>query len=646
MENNYGFVRLACAVPENEPGKINSNIDKMIKLIKEAEEKEVQLIIFPELCVTGYTCGDLFYQDALLDAAEEGIEYIRKITSNSDILIIAGAPVRVGHSLFDCAVAICSGNIAGIIPATPLTRWFSGGNAGGSNAGGGNSGYINYLGAEVPFGRDILFNDGNGMIVGVDIGEAFSWPIPASSFAAAEGALIIANLTASVDWAGGGVMRREAIVHHSVRTMSAYASCSAAHTESTTDAVYSGEAVISENGRKLEFQHEVKGTGQLWIADVDLQRLISERRKAGFSTLSDYGQCGVLCSVAARFRHVNINIKKLHGMEKLYRNISRFPFFPADQTESSVFYKEVLDIQSTALKNRLEHIGTKKLAINVSGGLDSTLALLVCAETVRKMGISPGNIIALSLPCYGTTHRTSDNAEKLCRNIGCDFRIIDIKEACDIHLRDIGYNSKLKDTTYENVQARERTQVLFDIANKENALAVGTGDMSEAALGFSTYGGDHMSMYNVNCGIPKTLLIQMIVWAAGQDNMKNIREILIDIVNTPVSPELLPPDKEGAISQKTEDIIGPYELHDFFLYHIIKYGASPKKVYYLACIAFKGIYDNETIGKWLRLFYRRFFASQFKRSCAPDGPEVLGLSFSPRTGWKMPSDAGDEAFRL
>lgn len=633
--NNFGFIRIACAVPETFPGDCGGNTEKIIALVKKAVEKEARIVVFPELCITGYTCGDLFYQEALISAAYDGLKAVETYLkdNNINILVFVGVPVVNKGRLYNCAVAISNGGISGIIPKSYLPvygakneqRWFT--NAGGTG------GYVSIFSEQIPFGNDILFKAGKGCIIGAEICEDLASPIPRSSLMSIAGANILVNLSASIAAAGSHEYRRELVRQQSARCIAAYAYSSAAWGESTTDTVFSGAAIISENGRELVCSSGLEDGGKFWVADIDTQWLNNDRLKSN----GCFAEVNEIMRGLSEFRIIPVNIQN-RVSDTLFRKVERHPFVPVDDAERSKRCKEILSIQEIGLVRRIKHTNTKRLAINISGGLDSTLALLVCIGVIKKLGMKESSIITLSLPGFGTTARTAVNAEKLCKLLGCDYREIDIRRVCDIHLRNIGHDPDNKNTTYENVQARMRTQLLFDISNKEHAIAVGTGDLSELALGWCTYGGDHLSMYNVNSGVPKTVVKHLVRWAADLDGMEHIRPVLLDILDTPVSPELIPPKHDGEISQKTEDIIGPYELNDFFLYHCLRYGAPPEKMHYLACQAFEGKYMSDEIGHWLKLFYIRFFASQFKRSCMPDGPKIGSIGLSPRTDLKMPSD--------
>ena len=636
LYTGYGFLRVGCAVPDTVPGDCDANVRNILAMTKKAQRDGAQLLVFPEMSVTGYTCGDLFYQDVLLDAALEGLRVLSASLPMSHPLLFVGMPLRKDDKLYNIAAVLSGNRVIGFVPKSYIPnhmefyekRWFSSGRN--------RSGTVRFEYEDVPFGDDLLFALPGGCLIGVELCEDLWMPVPPSSYQAMAGARILVNLSASNAVAGKHKYRRELVRQQSARCLAAYIYTSAAGGESTTDTVYSGAVVIAENGRELACSEAVEEGGRYRLADVDTWWLRHDRLKSSAFTENDLSR-GKPCRI------VTAQIAE-HKAKTLLRPIPPEPFVPSDPEEMNERCREILAIQTLGLAKRIRYTGANRVAINVSGGLDSTLAWLVCARTLDLLDMPREKLLTLSLPGYGTTGRTMDNAALLGRSLGCDFRVIGIREACDLHLKDIGHDGATLDTTYENTQARERTQILFDIANREGAIAVGTGDLSEMALGWSTYGGDHLSMYNVNCGVPKTLVRHLIRWMADTPEMISARDVLLDILDTPVSPELLPPDATGCITQKTEEVIGPYVLHDFFLYHFIRYAAAPDKICLLAEQAFRGCYGTEEIRKWLDVFFRRFFAAQFKRSCVPDGPKIGSISLSPRTDWRMPSDISPTAW--
>lgn len=638
MASNNGFVRIAAAVPMLKVADTLYNTEEIKSLITMAEERNVSSLVFPELCITGYTCGDLFGQDLLLEASQNAVQNLCEFSNGRDILFFVGVPVKVGQYLFNCAAALQNGKILGIIPKTYIPnysefyekRWFTPAFDAVDE--------IVYCNQKVPFGTDIIFHDKDmpEYCIGVEICEDLWAPVPPSSFSALSGASVIINLSASNELVNKAAYRTDLVKQQSARLICAYVYSSSGVHESTTDLVFSGHSIISENGEILGQSKRFCRDSSLVVSDVDVERLFSERRKNLTFRDSQGGN-------PAKFRSIHFEHKEA-GTAKLERSVNPFPFVPSNPATRDERCREIFSIQVAGLAKRLEHTGSRKVVIGVSGGLDSTLALLVAIKTFDILKYTRENIYTITMPGFGTTDRTHNNTIKLCSTLGTNLREINIVEAALLHFRDIGHNPEKLDVTYENVQARERTQILMDIANKEGALVVGTGDLSELALGWSTYNGDHMSMYAVNCSVPKTLVRSLVLWVAENEMDENSKDILLDILDTPVSPELLPADKSGNISQKTEDIIGPYELHDFFLYHMMRYGASPEKIIFLACSAFGNKYSRDEIRKWLRCFIKRFFSQQFKRSCIPDGPKVGTVSLSPRGDWRMPSDASADVW--
>ncbi|QSH40702.1 NAD(+) synthase [Lentisphaerota bacterium ZTH] len=628
----YGFYRLAAASPEVRVGDVAFNIAKIIEAAEECRDNGVSAVVFPELCITGYSCADLFHQDALLKAALAGVNCVARKFEFSQMVIIVGAPLVHGNGLYNCAFVLQGGKIRGIVPKTSNPnyrefyekRWFKSGR----NI---KLDEVNcrICGTGIPFGTNYIFECGPDFKFGIEICEDMWGVIPPSSHQAIAGANAIFNLSASNDLVAKSDYRRQLVSQQSARCIAAYIYTSAGVHESTTDLVFGGHSIIAENGHiTAESKRFSRDTG-ITCADVDLKRLRGIRMSE--SSIGDFE-----LSDDEVFDTVQLSDVP-ECMNLRYADIEQHPFVPGNPAERSKRCEEIFHIQAAGLAKRLEHVKSKKLVIGISGGLDSTLALLVCAETLKLLGRKNSDILAITMPGFGTTDRTYQNALKMIELMGAEFREINIKPACRQHFEDIGHDPEVHDITYENVQARERTQLLMDIANHQHGLLVGTGDLSEIALGWSTYNGDHMSMYAVNCSIPKTLIRFLIHWVADNSE-EELREVLEDIIATPVSPELLPNDPNADIVQRTEEIVGPYELHDFFLYHMIKYGAAPEKISFLAQNAFEGIYDEEFIKHYLGLFIKRFFQQQFKRSCIPDGPKVGTISLSPRGDWRMPSD--------
>lgn len=630
MLKEQGFVRVGAVVPKLKVADTEFNCNEIIKQIEVASNNKIQIVVFPELCITGYTCQDLFEQDTLLEEAEKALNKILDYTNNLDIICIIGMPIKAENQLFNTAVVIQKGKILGIVPKTFIPnygefyekRWF----ASSKNA---NKKEIEILGQKVPFGIDLLFKDkeNNEICFGIEVCEDI-WAVePPSNKLALLGANIIFNLSASNEVIGKKEYRRELVKMQSAKTISGYVYCSSGVNESTSDVVFSGESMIFENGSCLTNNQRFDFESNMIFTEIDTKRLANDRRK----NISFMGN-----PVDLEYREININIPD--NIEDLTREYSKTPFVPEDKKKISEICEEILNIQSYGLAKRLLHTNINKTVIGISGGLDSTLAFLVIIKAYKILNLPKENIIAITMPGFGTTSRTHNNSMKLINEYGATFREINITKSSLQHFEDIGHDKNIKDVTYENAQARERTKILMDIANKENGLVVGTGDLSELALGWCTYNGDHMSMYAVNASIPKTLVKYIIKWVA--DNSKEeCKNIINDILDTPISPELLPPDENGNIEQKTEEQVGPYILHDFFLYHFLRYGAEPKKIYILACKTFKNDFKKEEIKHWLQVFIKRFFTQQFKRNCMPDGPKVGTVSLSPRGDLRMPSDA-------
>jgi NAD+ synthase (glutamine-hydrolysing) len=634
---DLGFIKVAAGIPDLKVSDCEYNTSRILEQIKKAVEKDVQIICFPELCITSYSCGDLFYQHILIESAEKSLSKLLSLTKEHSIVCIVGLPVNKENKLYNCAAIFQKGLIKALIPKTYIpnnkgyceTRWFSPSYTAKNNI-------INICGQEVPFGPNILLEYGKTFI-GIEISEDLWAPIPPSSYHCLNGADIIFNLSASNEITGKNKYRVNLIKQQSAKCICGYVYASAGNGESTTDSVFTGNAFITENGLMLSQSERFCDEEQLIITEIDVLSLLSDRKKSiFFRTLPSNAT-----DEEPNYRIVNLNYQE-YDFERITRYINPYPFIPQNEEEIDDSCKEIFSIQIAGLSKRLKHIDSKHAIIGISGGLDSTLALLVTANTFDKLNLPRKNIIGITMPGFGTSDRTYNNAINLMKSLDVTIKEIDIKDACIKHFKDIGHDPDIKDVTYENTQARERTQILMDIANKMCGIVIGTGDMSELALGWATYNGDHMSMYGVNSGVPKTLVRFLVKWAGN--NVVNIltKKILLDILDTPVSPELLPTDENNEINQKTEEIVGPYELHDFFLYYMIRFGFEPKKVLFLAEVAFKDLYNSDTIKKWLRIFYKRFFTQQFKRSCMPDGPKVGSINLSPRGDWHMPSDASFE----
>lgn len=630
MLKKQGFVRVGAIVPKLKVADVEFNCNEIIKQIEIASNNKIQIAVFPELCVTGYTCQDLFEQDTLLEYAEKALNKILDYTNKLDIICIIGMPIKSENQLFNTAVVIQKGKIFGIVPKTFIPnygefyekRWF----ASSKNA---NKKEIEILGQRIPFGTDLLFKDkeNNEICFGIEICEDI-WAVePPSNKLALLGANIIFNLSASNEVIGKKEYRRELVKMQSAKTISGYVYCSSGVNESTSDVVFSGESMIFENGSCLSNNERFDFESNMIFTEIDTKKLANDRRK----NISFMGN-----PVDLEYREIEINISD--NIENLTKEYSKTPFVPEDKKKISEICEEILNIQSYGLAKRLLHTNINKTVIGISGGLDSTLAFLVIIKAYEILNIPKENIIAITMPGFGTTSRTHNNSMKLINEYGATFREINITKSSLQHFEDIGHDKNIKDVTYENAQARERTKILMDIANKENGLVIGTGDLSELALGWCTYNGDHMSMYAVNASIPKTLVKYIIKWVA-ENSKEECKNIINDILDTPISPELLPPDEKGNIEQKTEEQVGPYILHDFFLYHFLRYGAEPKKIYILACKTFKQDFKEEEIKHWLQVFIKRFFTQQFKRNCMPDGPKVGTVSLSPRGDLRMPSDA-------
>ena len=628
---NYGFVKVAAAVPLVQVADCFYNIEKIEGLMRQASEKGVQIIAFPELSVTGYTCLDLFAQQTLLNGAEAALLQLVSNTADLDILTIVGVPLRTENRLINAAVVFQKGAIRGVVPKTYLPnykefqeqRWFT-------SATELRESTISIGKEEYPMGSHLLFRSGR-LTAGIEICEDLWVPVPPSSLLTMEGANIIFNLSASNELIGKHAYLRSLICQQSARCMAGYVYASSGFGESSTDLVFAGNGIIAENGNLLAESPRFTMEEQLVISEIDIETLQNDRQ---VNTSFMYGTSGLPKEKA---QVVDFQVRIPDGFS-LTRPVDPHPFTPSGEALKERC-EEIFHIQVAGLAKRLVHAHAQTAVVGISGGLDSTLALLVTVMTFDALKMPRGQIIGITMPGFGTTDRTYTNACDLIRSLGVTLKEIPIKEACLQHFRDIDHDPSVHDVTYENSQARERTQLLMDVANQKNGLVIGTGDLSELALGRATYNGDHMSMYGVNGSIPKTLVKYLVEWVANHKVDDASRLTLLDIVDTPISPELIPADENGNIKQKTEDLVGPYELHDFFLYHFLRFGSHPSKIYFLAQKAFAGIYDNATVKKWLYTFFRRFFQQQFKRSCLPDGPKVGSVSLSPRGDWRMPSDA-------
>ncbi|MDR0426751.1 MAG: NAD(+) synthase [Clostridiales bacterium] len=628
-----GFVKAACAVPEIKPADPAFNAAAVIQLIDEAARAGVELLVFPELCLTGYTAGDLFFQPTLNDAAEQALKSVTAHTKGKRMLVFVGLPVRHDGLLYNCAAAVCDGRVLGLVPKTHLPnyaeyyekRWFAPAPK--------ELKEISLFGGSVPFGVGLLFTaDENPFFsVAAEICEDMWAPDHPGTAHAKAGAVILVNLSAGDEAAGKAAYRRSLIAAASGRLAAGYVYAGAGAGESTTDLVFSGSCAIAENGKLLAESRPFL-TGLTCISEIDAGFLVSERQKKYNREMPGHG---------AAYRRAAFSCPAAPA--SFVRQFSQTPFVPAGGSKLRERAELILDIQARGLYQRARHTDAKALVLGVSGGLDSTLALLVCVRAAALLGRPPAFVKAVTMPCFGTAKRTRGNAERLGAALGVDFSTVDITASVRAHFAEIGHAESERDVTYENAQARMRTLVLMDLANKHGGLVAGTGDMSELALGFSTYSGDHMSMYGVNAGVPKTLVRALVGFAAGETSDKALSAVLADILDTPVSPELLP-GKAGEIAQKTEDIIGPYILHDFFLFHMLRRAASPAKIYRLSVRVFAGLYGRAEIYRCLTLFIRRFFAQQFKRSCLPDGPKVGSVSLSPRGELRLPSDASAAAF--
>jgi NAD+ synthase (glutamine-hydrolysing) len=633
--DEYGFVRLACISPKLSPGDVAGNLDAILEAVATAADQGARIAVLPELCLTGYTCGDLFYQPHLLNAARKALLTLAEATARLSVAVVAGVPLADQGRLFNCAAFLAQGKVLGLTPKTflPSTneyyeeRWFTAARLAPAET-------LLLGGQPVPFGSDLLFEatDLTGCVVGLEICEDLWAVYPPSGEMALAGATIIANPSASVELLCKAGYRAELVRQQSARCLAAYAYAAAGPGESTTDVVYSGHSMIAENGALLAEAERFSFATTTTLADVDVQHLAQERlRNSSFS--------------AARPARIFRRIPFVLGRRAtacdadLRRPLSPTPFIPADPRQRASSCQEIFSVQTTGLMRRLAHTGITSVVIGISGGLDSTLALLACVQAFDRLGLPRTSIQSVTMPGYGTTARTRANAEKLAVQLGTTLSVVPIQPALEQHFRDIAFDPERLGVTFENAQARERTQILMDLANKGGALVVGTGDLSEAALGWCTYNGDHISNYHVNVGIAKTLIRYLVQWCADEILDEAAAATARDICETPISPELLPLDAQDQLVQETEQVIGPYLLHDFFIFHALRHHSAPAKILFLAELAFAGTFERQEILKWLRVFYQRFFAQQFKRSTAPDGPKVGSVALSPRGDWRMPSDA-------
>lgn len=634
-----GFVRVAVISPELRVADVGFNVSAITAALQQAAEAGCRLALFPELCLTGYSCADLFYQPTLWREAQSALAPLAEAAAGADIAIAVGLPLEIGGKLYNCVALLAEGRILGIVPKTylPTTgefyeeRWFTPGPLCPAQS-------VTIGDEAAPFGTDLLFAADNlsGLVLGIEVCEDLWAVAPPSGDLALGGATLLLNGSASNELLGKVDYRRDLVRQQSARCLAAYLYAGAGSGESTTDVVWAGHSLISENGVLLAETARFRFDTQMAVADVDVGRLVAERLKNSTFSAARAGRAfrTILFTLPGELR-----MWEQGPVDLIRPQLSRTPFVPVDLARRAAHCQEIFNIQATALAKRIRHTGGRRVTIGVSGGLDSTLALLVTAKAFDRLGLPRDGIVAITMPGFGTSARTRGNAEKLADELGTTLRVISIGDAVRQHFRDIGHDENIHDITYENAQARERTQILMDVANQIGGFVVGTGDLSELALGWATYNGDHMSMYHVNAGVPKTLVRYLVAWAADAEFSGEATALLHDICATPISPELLPLDKDGALAQKTEDTIGPYELHDFFLYYAVRYAFSPAKVFALARQAFAGEYAPETILKWLEVFYRRFFSQQFKRSAMPDGPKVGSVALSPRGDWRMPSDA-------
>ncbi len=622
-----GFLRVAAATPQIKVADPVNNGNEILKLMEEGEKKGAKIMVFPELCLTGYTCGDLFLQDTLLESARNELKRLEEASAGMDMLAFVGLPFEKGGKLYNTAAAIQNGQVLAFITKMNIPNYAEFYELRHFNPGPAVPETVLWGNREVPFGSNILLECAEipELIVAGEICEDVWVMDPPSISHAKAGATVIINCSASDETTGKHLYRNNLISGQSARLVCGYVYASAGEGESTQDLVFGGHNMIAENGTVLASSRRFENS--VIYGELDLQRIRNERRRMNTFRTESLGN-----------RYVRVPMHIRREELKLSRYIDPAPFVPSDEKERDARCEEILTIQAMGLKKRLAHTGCTHAVVGISGGLDSTLALLVTARAFDMQKIPRENILSVTMPCFGTTDRTYNNACTLTGRLGAELKEVNIKEAVAVHFRDLGHSMEVHDVTYENSQARERTQVLMDLANQNGGLVIGTGDMSELALGWATYNGDHMSMYGVNASVPKTLVRHLVQYYADTCQDEELKKVLYDILDTPVSPELLPPT-DGVISQKTEDLVGPYELHDFFMYYILRFGYSPAKIYRLAKIAFAGVYEDRVIYKWLNTFYRRFFSQQFKRSCLPDGPKVGSVAVSPRGDLRMPSDA-------
>jgi NAD+ synthase (glutamine-hydrolysing) len=631
---DYGMLRVATAIPTVKVADCRANLEQHIQLSHQAAEQGVQLLVFPELSLTGYTCADLFQQPMLVDGAMQALSQLAAATRDVATCLCVGLPLAYANRLYNVAAVLHEGRVRAFIPKTYIpnysefyeARWFASGAELGAD---GVTVVVPGQDAPVPLSTRQLLRLGRATI-GVEICEDLWVPIPPSAEAALQGAEVLVNLSASDEVLGKHAYLQQLIAAHSGRLAAAYVYASAGFGESSTDLVFAGKGIIAENGVLMAESERFRLSATLQVADIDIEKLQTLRRR----------QTTYTAPSADRYAIVPCGTPRTPDFEQqLYRYVHPTPFVPSGEADREARCNEIFNIQVAGLVTRLNHIQARTAVIGISGGLDSTLALLVTVRAFDKLGWSRDRIVGITMPGFGTSGRTYNNSIGLMQSLGIQVREISIRDSVNQHFRDLGIDSSVHDVTYENCQARERTQILMDASNQTGGIVIGTGDLSELALGWCTYNGDHMSMYAVNASIPKTLVRHLVQWVADTSMDEQSRAILLDIIDTPISPELIPTDTQGNIAQKTEDLVGPYELHDFFLYHYFRFGASPRKIYFLSRKAFAGRYADDVLRKWLRNFFRRFFQQQFKRSCLPDGPKVGTVSLSPRGDWRMPSDA-------
>jgi len=636
MNNNFGFVRVAAAVPQCHVADVKANVQEIKQQITEALQEGVEVLCFPELTLTGYTCADLFFTQQLQRDALKGLEQVCEFTRGKSIIVLVGAPLKVDNNLFNCAFVLTDGDVVGVVPKINLPntgefyekRWFTSGRAVREANGAPRIPTVELWCGDVPFGIDLLFLTAT-YCFGVEVCEDLWSPLPPSTQLAVQGAELIFNLSSSNCVTGKHEFRRQMITQQSARVHCGYIYTSSGVGESTTDVVFSGSTYIAENGDLLEMGQRFMRESSMVITELDVERLRTDRQRNTNFTKDQHGH----------YRKINVApIENEQGYaEPIHRQFSTAPFLPDKKNEDD-YCSDVFSIQTSGLARRWEHTHAQTIVVGISGGLDSTLALLVAVQTADMLGYERQRILGVTMPGFGTSDRTYQNAIRLMEELGVSIHEIPIRDVTTQHLQDIGHDMNVHDVTYENAQARVRTLILMDLANKYNGLVLGTGDLSELALGWATYCGDHMSMYGINAGIPKTLVKYLVRYAANNYFSDETRATLIDIVDTPVSPELLPTDEQGEIAQKTEEQVGPYELHDFFIYYFLRYGFSRDKIAYMASVAFEDQYSSDQIEHWLQVFMHRFYCQQFKRSCLPDGPKVCCVSLSPRGDWRMPSD--------